>query len=388
MTADVGRPPGTPDAAPAWRHARNVLCVRAGSLGSVLGCTPALRALRSGLAGRRLTLLTSPAGATIAPFVPAIDTVIACGDEWRHGGADEARLAAHLAARRFDAAVVFTSLGESASAALRLCRLAGVPLRLAHADRTDELAIGASGEDDGDRIGDPELIGIARHDVVRQLALPRHMGCAPDGLALSFVPRPADVDDARAALSRLGLDRGRRYLVLHPGARAPAHRYPANRWAEAVRGLALATGLPLVFTGDAGECALVETIRAGCGVPTHSLAGELALGPFGALIRMAALLVCGNTGPAQIAAAVGTPVVSLYALTRPQTTPWHVRSRVLFHDVPCRFCHTAACPLDHHACLADVRPASVVDAVVGLLAAGPRRSGTAPMLNTVRHAPY
>ena len=85
-----------PDAAsmPAWRHARNVLCVRMGSLGDVLRCTPALRALRHGAAGRRLTLLTSPAGAAVAPFVPAVDDVIACEDGWMHGDADATRLAA------------------------------------------------------------------------------------------------------------------------------------------------------------------------------------------------------------------------------------------------------------------------------------------------------
>src|SRR2546425_4889283 len=35
-------------------------------------------------------------------------------------------------------------------------------------------------------------------------------------------------------------------------------------------------------------------------------------------------LISNNTGPVHIAAAVGTPVVDLYALTNPQHTPWGV----------------------------------------------------------------
>jgi ADP-heptose:LPS heptosyltransferase len=68
-----------------------------------------------------------------------------------------------------------------------------------------------------------------------------------------------------------------------------------------------------------------------------------------------------------VAAAVGTPVVELYALTNPQHTPWQVRSRVLFQDVPCRFCFKSICPAGHHECLAGVAPERVVEAVLELL---------------------
>ncbi len=58
----------------------------------------------------------------------------------------------------------------------------------------------------------------------------------------------------------------------------------------------------------------------------------------------APLLVSNNTGPVHIAAAVGTPVVDLYALTNPQHTPWGVPNRVLYHDVPCKYCYKSICP--------------------------------------------
>ena len=65
---------------------------------------------------------------------------------------------------------------------------------------------------------------------------------------------------------------------------------------------------------------------------------------------------------------MGTPVVNLYALTNPQHTPWQVSQRVLFHDVPCRFCYRSVCPQGHHACLRGVDPAAVAQAATALLA--------------------
>ena len=68
-----------------------------------------------------------------------------------------------------------------------------------------------------------------------------------------------------------------------------------------------------------------------------------------------------------MAAAIGTPLVDLYALTNPQYTPWLVQNRVLVHDVPCRFCYKSICLNGPDDCLAKVEPAQVVDAVRSLL---------------------
>jgi ADP-heptose:LPS heptosyltransferase len=78
------------------------------------------------------------------------------------------------------------------------------------------------------------------------------------------------------------------------------------------------------------------------------------------------VLVCNNSAPAHLAAAVGTPVVDLYALTNPQHAPWAVPHRLLYHDVPCRNCLRSVCPHGHHACLARVPPAAVVEATYAL----------------------
>jgi ADP-heptose:LPS heptosyltransferase len=102
-------------------------------------------------------------------------------------------------------------------------------------------------------------------------------------------------------------------------------------------------------------------------VAAQSLAGRLDVAELAAVLARAPLLVSNNTGPVHLAAAVGTPVVDLYALTNPQHTPWGVPHRVLSHDVPCKYCYKSVCPLGHHDCLRAVAPAAVVTAALDLL---------------------
>lgn len=354
---------------PAWQDARRILCVRLDSLGDVLMCTPAMRALREAGAGRHLTLLGSPGGLAVAPYVPEVDEVIEYRAPWMKGDGAKPRLAdlalvEALAARAFDAAVIFTTYTQSALPAALLCHLAGIPLRLAHSRENPYALL-------SDWVPEPEPAAMVRHEVQRQLDLVKRIGCRPRDLGLSFVLRQADLAVAEMRLREIGVDPCRPWLLLHPGASAASRRYPHRHWARAIALLAAALPVPLVLAGSANDVPLVEAIRAQCGVGTHSLAGRLTLGELGAAMRLAALAVTNNSGPAHIASAVGTPVVDLYALTNPQHTPWGVRSRVLFQDVPCRFCFKSVCPAGHHRCLDGVAPERVAEAVLDLLCALP-----------------
>jgi lipopolysaccharide heptosyltransferase II len=348
-----------------WAKASKILCVRLDSLGDVLMCTPAMRALRDSRRGRSITLLTSPGGALAVPFIPELDGVIEYQAPWMKSSATheptaDIVFANRLAQQRFDAAVIFTSYSQSALPAAFLCYLAGIPLRIAHCRENPYQLL-------TDWVAESEPEPVVRHEVRRQLDLVAQAGCGTDNSRLSFALRDADLAAVRARLARSGIEADRRWVLLHPGASAPSRRYPARHWAEVIRLLDQRLGWPLVLTGGAHEAPLIDEIREACGVAVHSLAGELALGEMGAALRLATIVVSNNTGPAHIAAAVGTPLVDLYALTNPQHTPWQVRHRVLYHDVPCRFCQKSVCPQGHNDCLAKIPPERVVEAVCGLL---------------------
>jgi lipopolysaccharide heptosyltransferase II len=350
---------------PAWADVARVLAVRLDALGDVLMTGPALRALKAGRPGRHLTLLTSPAGAAVAQLLPGVDDVMVYEAPWmkatppRPDPLEDLAFAARLAGAGFEAAAVFTVYSQNPLPAALLCYLAGIPRRLAHCRENPYQLL-------TDWVVEREPAAGIRHEVRRQLDLAAAVGCTVDDERMMLsVPAPAAAR-VEALLDELGLAPRGPWVALHPGASAPSRRYPAERFAAVVRGLADA-GLGVVFTGSADEAELAAGIRERAGVPARSLVGRLALDELAAFLGRAPLLVSNNTGPVHIAAAMGTPVVDLYAQTNPQHTPWGVPHRVLFHDVPCKYCYKSVCPEGHHDCLRRVEPDAVVAAALDLL---------------------
>jgi ADP-heptose:LPS heptosyltransferase len=308
----------------SWAQAREILCVRLDSIGDVLMTGPAMRALAAG--GRRVTLLTSPAGAAVAQLMPEVAETIVYEAPWMKasprtsGAAPHLEMAQRLRARRFDAAVIFTVYSQSPLPAAMLCLLAEIPLRLAHCrENPYELLSDWAPETEPAQL---------RHEVRRQLDLVAGVGAHTTDVQLALAVTPAARARAAEHLARKGIDTSRPWVLVHPGSTAPSRRYPPESLPRAV---------------DVVELA--------------------------ALIDAAPLLIAGNTGPVHIAAAVGTPVVDLYALTNPQHTPWAVPSVVLYHDVPCRWCYKSVCPEGHHLCLRGVKPEAIVHAALALLEA-------------------
>jgi ADP-heptose:LPS heptosyltransferase len=354
------------DRAAAWTRARRIICVRLDGMGDVLMTTPAIRALAaSGDPGRRITMLASSGGAALGDLIDGVDDVIAYDAPWvKGGGADgpagDRRMVAKLRERAFDAAVIFTVCTQSALPAATLCYMAGIPLRLAHSRENAYRLL-------TDWIPEPERDGPQRHEVRRQLDLVAAVGATTADESLSVrVPRRG-FDEAIVRLADAGWRAApsEPFLVLHVGASAPSRRYRADGFAEAARELAR-RGHLLVFTGSADEAELVDSVRRRVDGRTVSLAGRLSIEGLAAVLSMATVVVSNNTAPVHLSAAVGTPVVDLYALTNLQHTPWMVPNRVLFHDVPCKGCLKSVCPLRHHACLALVSPSDVVRAALHL----------------------
>jgi lipopolysaccharide heptosyltransferase II len=347
-----------------WREATNILCVRLDSLGDVLMTTPAIRAVKQSAPGRRVTLLTSPAGAAAAHLIPEVDDAIVFEVPWMKGTPPrpdsrlDLELIEALRSRRFDAAVIFTVFSQNPLPAATYCYLADIPLRLAHCrEQSYQLLT------DWVRETEPEQ-GI-RHEVQRQLDLVATICATTEDTRLSGSIPADDRAAVRLLLSNFQIT-DERWIVLHAGASAPSRRYPPELYAVAARGLS-ALGYRIVLTGSADEAELVNSIQQS--VPgAVSLAGRLSLSELAAVIQAAPLLISNNTGPAHLAAGLGTPVVVLYALTNPQHTPWQVPQRVLSFNVPCGPCFRSVCPEEHHRCLTEITPGQVVQAALELLA--------------------
>ena len=127
-------------------------------------------------------------------------------------------------------------------------------------------------------------------------------------------------------------------------------------------------GLKTIVSWGPGEEALAqEVVREGAGAAL--LSPRTSIADLVSLIRGAALMISGDTGPTHVAAALGTPIVGIYGPTRPSRNgPWAPGDITISRDAVCQCHHLRRCTRER-MCLLDVETAEVLDAVERRLAA-------------------
>jgi ADP-heptose:LPS heptosyltransferase len=331
----------------------HVLAVRLDSDGDVLLAGPAIRALAAG--ADRLTLLCSPPGRQAAGLLPGVDGLLIWRAPWidpEPDGVDPADVRALVDRVRTlapDRAIVFSSFHQSPLPTALALRVAGVPW------------IGATSVDyPGSLLDLRHRIDDDVHEVERSLDLVRAAG---------FDLPPSDEGELRIRDVMPMRPLAGPYIVVHPGASVPARAWAPERHAALVNALS-ATGLGVAVTGGPGERELTAQVAGPPRPGVVDLGGVTEFPELAGVIAEAEAIVVGNTGPAHLAAAVGTPVVSLYAPTLPAVRwrPWKVPHELLHVDVPCAGCRARRCPVPGHPCLGGVRVDDVVAAVERLAA--------------------
>jgi ADP-heptose:LPS heptosyltransferase len=320
-------------------HGR-VLIVRLDSAGDVLLAGPAIRAVAE---SAPVVLLAGPRGAEAARLLPGVSELLIWECPWidpepkpaRREDVD--RLAAMLT--DIERAIILTSFHQDPLPTALALRMAGVP------------HITAASEDYPGSLLDVRhrLPGTGLHEVQRMLSVTEAAGFPP----------PAD---QRLSINTPAGRRGGPYVVVHPGASVPARAPLAADAAGYVKALK-DDGWRVLVTGDAAERDLTRQVAAG---NATDLGGATTLAELAAILRHASAVVTPNTGPAHLAAATGTPVVSLFAPTVPaeRWRPWLVPHVILGdQNAPCADSRARLCPAQGHPCLASVTSEQVVSAV-------------------------
>lgn len=323
-------------------RAGTVLVVRSDSAGDVLLTGPGIRAVAAG--AERVVLLCGPRGRAAAELLPGVDEFIEARLPWidpHPAPVDRSfvdGLVARLAAIGADEAVVFTSFHQSALPLALLLRAAGVRRITAISDDYPGSLL-----DVRHRVP----IGVPEAERARSVA-------AAAGFALPETDDGGlrvDVESVRAGA----------YVVVHPGASVEARSCPPETMRAIVAALA-AEGHEVLVTGGPDERELAAFVAG----TEATDAGPTSMPDLARLLAGAACVVVANTGPAHLAAAVGTPVVSLYAPTVPfgQWGPYRVpHVRLGDAAAPCRDTRATRCPVAGHPCLSWIRPADVLAAL-------------------------
>jgi lipopolysaccharide heptosyltransferase I len=353
----------TTGAAPA----RRILIIKPSSLGDIVHALPVLAALRERYPSAHIAWLVGRGFAELLDGHPLLDEVIAFdrsrfGRMWRSPriAAEFARFVLRLRRQRYELVVDLQGLFRSGflawtSGAVRRVGFAAAR-ELAWCFYTQRVAC------------PPDAV----HAVERNCRLAAALGL--DAMPPRF---PLDVSpaDTAAAHARLCSAAGRpveSFIAVIPGARWETKRWPAERFAALVEQLAADGAGPCVLLGAADERAAADAVERSSRTPIVNLAGQTSLRELCAVLALARCVVCNDSGPMHLAAALGRPVVAVFGPTDPQRTgPYSPAAHVIRHAIECAPCLERRCPLKHHDCMQQL-PVDCVAAKVreALAAAG------------------
>ncbi|MFP5517857.1 MAG: glycosyltransferase family 9 protein [Alphaproteobacteria bacterium] len=381
-----------PSALPAFdlSAARRILVVKLDEAGDLVLATPFLRGLRASAPQASITLAVRPPLAELALRCPWVDGVVlplvkpdGRGLDFR--GATPEALARFMADFRagFDLAIV-PRYDLDRHGATTLVAASGARLSLGYSERvTPWKAEANAGFDRAYTHVLAASPGI--HEVEHNLALLAHLGGRTDGAGTDAVALCLTEADRAAALRlTAGVADGRRLIAVAPGTASPRRNYPPDQLAAVTGRLCDALHADVVLLGTAEDAAAVAAVAQALPRRVHDLTGRTTLPEAAAVIERGALLLAMDSGPAHLAAAVGTPVAvfSCHPVGGDPTfihaperfRPWTRRALVLQPAAPVPPC-TDSCRDAGAHCIVTIEPDRAAAAILDFLAALPATTG-------------
>lgn len=291
----------------ATLDARRIIILRALNLGDLLCAVPAFRALRRRFPDAEVTLIGLPWAEELVTRLPCLDRLIPSPGfpSLPEVPYVPERTEAFLAQRRqerYDLAIQLHGSGRTTN--------------------TIVAALGARVSVGFGQPGDPRVTATvpwheAESEVLRCLRPIAALGADTSDTAIEFPIRPEEHQRACALLGALPAPGGP-VVGLHPGARDPRRRWPAERFAALGDGLVERCGARLVLTGSPEDVPLGQAIRQQMRTSPLDLIGHSDLGTAAAVISRLDLLVTNDTGISHLAAATRTPSVVMFGVARPE----------------------------------------------------------------------
>jgi ADP-heptose:LPS heptosyltransferase len=330
-----------------------VLIVLLGAIGDVVRALPLAMRLRRGLPEARLSWAVEPTAAPLLEGHPAIDELLIFRRDL--GARAFVRFLRTVRAGAFD---VVLDLQRHLKSGV-VSRASGARRRIGfHRLNTKE----------GNWLFNSEFIPPQRHwsSKLRQYLAFADRLELPDG-PIEFGLALGPEEDARVD-GLLAPVRGP-FVVAFVGSSWPSRWWFADRTAAVLSALGERAGLNAVLIGAPGaEAAFAGEVAAAVPGATN-LAGRTTLRDLVGILGRARVSFGPDSGPMHIAAAVGTPVVSLWGATSAErSAPHGAADLAVVGHVACQPCYLRRCPVER-VCMRQIG----VEAVVGAIDAALRR---------------
>ena len=315
--------------------------------------TPAFKAIKTAFPCAALTVLASRSNQSLIQSNPYVDEILVYDSS--AGLRETARMVRRLRSRRFDV-VIDPMTGYGAHAAF-LSYLTQAETRIGFAGFGREVFFSAPVQ-----LPEPKLGIVDLH-----LALLTRLGIHCSGIEPELFLREEEVDRARQWVRRVAPE-GERIIGLHPGAHYVTQRWGVRNYAALVELLMENSGVKPVVLGGPADTPMVKDIlsRMNNSVPAV-LSNDLRESM--AVISQLNALVCNNSGPLHIAAALKVPTVSFMGPTvKSLWTPSGSCHRVLrADDLDCIGCNSGVCRRGTLECMQRLTPEIAREALAELL---------------------
>ncbi|MXV82490.1 lipopolysaccharide heptosyltransferase II [Candidatus Poribacteria bacterium] len=330
---------------------QNILvCQTGGWIGDMVLLTPALRTLKQTFRESCLALLLRPRVADLMESHPYVDACIV--DEKTEGRVRSVtRFLRQVRNISFDLAVV---LHPTSFRNALLPFLARIPIRVGTNINGRGMLLTESCRDD-----------TSLHEVHRYLRVLQLLDIDTPSDDLEFWHTDADRQVIENLLRAEGVSRDDRLIAVNLGTTWTTKRWEVVNFIEVIQQITrLLPEAKVVLTGSHAEQRLIEALPAS--LPIINLVGRTSILQLGALLERCDVCLTCDSGPMHIAAAVGTPTVSLFGPTDPvRHRPYGVGHTVIEKSVSCRPCYKRTCHRQDtpHLCMQKIGTDEVVKAV-------------------------
>jgi len=351
---------------------RRILIIRLDLLGDLVMSLPAVSALKHAYPKAEVTVLALPYAAALLELAPEVDRVLTY-DVNRIRLPSEVLKAANyrelfslvrqLRRSKFD-----LCLSLHGRFACVMAWLSGCPRRYGYSAEAYPFML--------TRTLPGGRYDVRQHEVLYNVRLAELAGAGVDW-SQRHTPKlsipQAEQRRMRHLLEEFEVRADSLLVVIHPGAsNGSAKRWLPRYWGELASRLHDELAASVIVTGTPGEAGVVQDVVRSCRFKPVILAGQTSIPQLGALLKRADLLLSSDSGPAHMAAALGTPQVTIFGPTDPVIyAPCSPKAVVVRRELPCSPCYdaraTAECRFGHVNCLRELAPDEVYQACMRLL---------------------
>jgi heptosyltransferase-3 len=194
-------------------------------------------------------------------------------------------------------------------------------------------------------------------------------GIETTNLNPEFSPPAEKIKDARLLLKRQRIPGDRPILAIQPFSLWQYKEWGITKYIELINRVTSTFKISVVITGAPNERTRAQDIVDGCRDNIFNLAGVTSIAELPALIKQAKLFLGVDSAGVHIAAAVGTPTISLYGPSPPDIwAPKGKNNIVITSNMPCIPCCNTGCQGRMESqCMEELKVETVAANVCGFL---------------------